>query len=150
MAITASGLYYLTFRDALTNTIALDLGSETDNKIALYTNSVTNPNFDTDTAQSSAPYTSNEATGGSWPAGGVALTTTAFSVSTGTLRWGADNVSVGTTTITNARGGLIYGLQGSTKNCVCLVNFTSDYSTSNGTFAITWSGGLVFTIDLTP
>ncbi len=150
MAITVSGLYYTTFRDALINAIALDLNSETDNKIALYTNSVTTPNFDTDTAQSAAPYNANEATGTNWAAGGVALTSTTFSVTSGTLAWDAADVSVASTTLTNVRGGLIYGIQATTKNCVVLVNFTSDYSTNNGTFAITWNASGIFTIDLTP
>ena len=150
MAVTASGLYYLTFRDILgTAQLAVDLDSETTNKIALYTNSIT-PNFDTDTAQSAAPYNANEATGTNWAAGGVVLTTTGFSVTTGTLSWTAANVSVASTTITNARAGLIYGLASTTKSCVCLVNFTSDYSTNNGTVAITWNGSGIFTIDLTP
>ena len=48
MAVTASGLYYLSFRDMLgTAQLAVDLDSETTNKIALYSNSIT-PNFDTD------------------------------------------------------------------------------------------------------
>lgn len=150
MAVTASGLYYITFRDALKGSgIALTLDSETDNKIALYSNSIT-PNFDTDTAQSAAPYNANECTGTNWAAGGVVLTTTTLSVSTGTFVWTAANVSVASTTLTAVRAGLIYGLQATTKNCVCLVNFTSDYSTNNGTFAITWNGSGIFTIDLTP
>jgi hypothetical protein len=150
MAVTASGLYYLTFRDILgTAQLAVDLDSDTTNYCALFTNSIT-PAFDTDTAYGSAPYNANEASGGSWSAGGVALTSTAFSVNTGTLKWTAGNVSVGTTSITNARCALIYGLQSTTKNAVCLVNFTSDYTTSNGTFAITWNASGIFTIDLTP
>lgn len=150
MAVTASGLYYLTFRDILgTAQTAVDLDSETTNKIALYTNSIT-PNFDTDTTQAAAPYNANEATGTNWAAGGVVLTTTGFSVTTGTLAWTAANVSVASTTLTGVRAGLIYGLATTTKSCVCLVNFTSDYSTNNGTFAITWNGSGIFTIDLTP
>ncbi len=150
MAITVSGLYYLTFRDIFTNTIAADLNSETDVKIALFNNSVTTPNFDTDTAYASAPYNANEVTGTNWAAGGVALTTTTFSVTTGTLAWTAANVSVASTTLSAVRGGLIYCITATTKNALCLVNFVSDYSTSNGTFAITWNGSGIFTIDLTP
>lgn len=150
MAVTASGLYYLSFRDMLgTAQLAVDLDSETTNKIALYNNSIT-PNFDTDTTQAAVPYTTNEVTGTNWAAGGVVLTTTGFSVTTGTLAWTAANVSVASTTLTAVRAGLIYGLATTTKSCICLVNFTSDYSTNNGTFAITWNGSGIFTIDLTP
>lgn len=150
MAVTASGLYYLSFRDMLgAAQLAVDLDSETTNKIALYNNSIT-PNFDTDTTQAAAPYNANEVTGTNWSAGGVVLTTTGFSVTTGTLAWTAGNVSVASTTLTAVRAGLIYGLALTTKSCICLVNFTSDYSTNNGTFAITWNGSGIFTIDLTP
>lgn len=150
MAVTASGLYYLTFRDILgTAQTAVDLDSETTNKLALYSNSIT-PNFDTDTTQAAAPYNANEVTGTNWSAGGVVLTTTGFSVATGTLQWTAANVSVASTTLTAARCALIYGLASTTKSAVCLVNFTSDYSTNNGTFAITWNASGIFTIDLTP
>lgn len=151
MAMTASGLYYLTFRDMMgTAQLAVDLDSETTNKIALYNNSIT-PNFDTDTTQAAAPYNANEVTGTGWGAGGYALTTTGFSVSTGTLAWTAANVSQSGTTLTNAYGALIYGLGTTTKSCVCLVYFGGTaYSTNNGIFAITWNGAGIFTIDLTP
>lgn len=151
MAITVSGLYYLTFRDILINAIAADLNSETDVKIALFNNSVTTPNFDTDTAFGSGSYTAaNEVTGTNWSTGGVALTTTTFSVATGTLQYQTANVSVASTTLSAVRGGLVYCLAAGTKDCVCLVNFVSDYSTNNGTFAITWNAAGIFTIDLTP
>ena len=151
MAQTVSGLYYTTFRDALKGSgIALTLDSETDNKIALFNNSIT-PNFDTDTAMGAAPYNANECTGTGWSAGGVVLTTTTLSVTTGTFGWTAANVSQANTTLTNVYGGLIYGLQATTKNAICLVYFGGTaYSTNNGTFAITWNGAGIFTIDLTP
>jgi len=157
MAITASGLYYQTFQKALTNTIALDLSSTTAIKFALFTDTIS-PNFDTDTVYGSAPYNANEVTSSTeWPSGGVVLTPVAadtpdgFSVSSGTLLWDADNVSVASTTLTDAMGGLIYW-DGATKDAVCLVDFTTPYSTSNGTFAVTWSTSpdCVFSIDLTP
>ena len=150
MAVTVSGLYCLSFRDMLgVAQLAVDLDSETTNKLALYSNAIT-PNFDTDTTQAAAPYNANEVTGTNWSAGGVVLTTTAFTITTGTLSWTAANVSVASTTLTNARAALIYGLASTTKSAICLVNFTADYSTNNGTFAITWNGAGIFTIDLTP
>lgn len=152
MALSSSGLYYLTVRDALSNTIALDLGSETNIKVAMFTNSITTPNFDTDVGYSAAPYTSNEVSGTGYSAGGVVLTTTAFSVSSGTLLWNADDASWSSSTITNARGALVYDNSLTNKNAVCLIAFGADYSTSNGTFTIQWSNSpaAVFSIDLTP
>lgn len=150
MAITVSGLYYTTFVQILTNGIAADLNSETDVKIALFNNTLTTPNFDTDTAYGSAPYNANEVSGTGWAAGGVALTTTTFSVATGTLQYQTANVSQASTTLSAVRGGLVYCITATTKNAICLVNFVSDYSTNNGTFAITWNAAGIFTIDLTP
>ena len=148
MAVTASGLYYTTYRDVLdTSQTALDLDLET-SKGALFTDTIT-PNFSTDTAYTSSPYTSNETSGGSWVSGGIALTGTTISESpTGSLMYDATDVSVATTTITNAMCYLNYAASGSL--CICLVDFVTAYSTSNGTFGIQWASAGVFAIDLTP
>ena len=152
MAITVSGLYAVTFKAMLNNTVALDLEVET-HKLALY--STLTPNFATDTYQSSAPYTSNEITGGSWAAGGYTLVGTTIDITTtsGTLIYDATDVSQVTTTLTDSEGGLIYA-DAVTNECIAMVFWgAGDFSTSNGTFAVTWaapaSGG-VFAIDLTP
>ena len=149
MAVTASGLFYLTIRDALTNVTALDLGLET-HKGALISNAAT-PAFDTHDAW--ADLSAQEVTGTNWAAGGVALTGTTVSVSSGTFVFDATDVSVASTTLTNARAYVLYADALTTPVAdplICLVNFGSDYSTSNGTFAITWNAGGIFTIDLTP
>ncbi len=70
MAITVSGLYTTTFKAALNNTLALDLELDT-HKLALF--HTLTPNFATDTAYGVAPYNANEASGGSWAAGGYTL-----------------------------------------------------------------------------
>ena len=149
MAVTASGLFYLTMRDALSNTTALDLTLET-HKGALISNSAT-PAFDTHDAW--ADLSANEVTGTNWAAGGVALTGTGITVSSGTLVFDATDVSVASTSLTNARAYVLYADAITTPVAdplICLVNFGSDYSTSNGTFAITWNASGIFTIDLTP
>lgn len=152
MAITVSGLYIDTYSDALQNLVALDLNLET-HKIALF-DTVT-PNYSTDTAYAVSPYDANEITGTAWSAGGVALTSTAVSDESGSLTWDAADVSETSTTIaTSAEGGLIYADALSPKLGICMVFFgAGDFTTSNGTFAITWtipgSGG-IFAIDMTP
>lgn len=149
MAITASGLYVATFVDALDTTqLAIDLDLET-HKGALFTNSIT-PDFTADTAYAVAPYNANETSGGSWSSGGIALTGTTFLGSAGTATFDATDVSVATTTITNARGYLLYADALAGNNAILLVNFGADYSTVNGTFAITWNASGIFTWDLTP
>lgn len=151
MAVTASGLFYLTFRDALENLTALDLNLET-HKGALFTDTIA-PNFDTNTAYGAAPYNANETSGGSWSAGGIALTGTNNTVSSGTLVYDATDVSVATTTITNAMCYVLYADAITTPTAdpvIVLVDFVTAYSTSNGTFGIQWAAGGIFTIDLTP
>lgn len=149
MAITASGLYVATFVDVLDTTqLAIDLDLET-HKGALFSNSIT-PNFTTDTAYGVTPYDANEVTGTNWAAGGVALTGTTFTGASGTATFDATDVSVASTTLTNARGYLLYADALAGNNAIVLVNFGADYSTSNGTFAITWNASGIFTIDLTP
>ncbi|ETK36118.1 hypothetical protein [Microbispora sp. ATCC PTA-5024] len=147
MAISASGLYVTTWTDILDTTqLAVDFDAE-NHKIALYTNSIT-PNFSTDTGYSSSPYTSGEASGAGYTAGGQALTGTALSESpTRTIKWAADNMQWTSSTIT-AKGALIYANALTGKNCILLVNFGSDFSTVSGTFLITWSASGIFTLSL--
>ena len=153
MAITASGLYVSTFIAALDTTqLALNLDLET-HKIALF-DTVT-PNFSTDTAYGVAPYNANEITGTNWAAGGVALTTTEVTNEAGSLVFDVADVSVANTTIaTDPEGGLIYADALAGDNAIAMIYFgVGDFTTSAGTFAITWtapaSGG-IFAIDLTP
>lgn len=149
MAITASGLYVPTFVDVLDTTqLALDLDLET-HKGALFDNTIT-PNFTTDTAYGVAPYNAGEVTGSNWPSGGVALTGTTVTGAAGTLTFDGTDVSVASTTITGARGYLLYADALAGNNAIVLVNFGADYSTNNGTFAVTWNAAGIFTIDLTP
>ena len=149
MAITVSGLYVATFVDALDTTqLAIDLDLET-HKGALFTNSIT-PNFTTDTAYGVSPYDANEVTGTNWASGGVALTGTTFLGSSGSATFDATDVSVASTTLSNARGYLLYADALAGNNALLLVNFGADYSTNNGTFAITWHPTGIFIWDLTP
>jgi len=147
--VTASGLFVATFLDALDTTqLAIDLDLET-HKGALFTNTIT-PNFTTDTAYGVSPYNANEVSGTNWAAGGVVLTGTTTSASSGTLILDATDVSVAATTISNARCYLLYADALAGNNAILLVDFTADYSTSNGTFAITWAAGGIAILDLTP
>lgn len=150
MAVTASGLFVLTFIDVLDTTqLALDLDLET-HKVAMFTNSIT-PNFSTDTAYGAAPYNANEVSGTGYTAGGTVLTSTALSESpAGTIMYDAADTSWSSSTITNARCALIYADALAGNNAICLVNFGADYSTSNGTFTIQWAATGIFTWDVTP
>jgi len=150
MAITASGLFVPTFLDVFDATqLALNLVGDTI-KGALYTNSVT-PNFSTDTAYSSAPYTSNEVTGTGYTAGGATLATKSFTESpTGTLMFDVSTDPNWTSSTITARGMLVYDDTLAGKNVIGLVNFGADYSTTSGTFTVQLAATGLFYIDITP
>ena len=140
MAITASGLYVLTFKDALNNDIALDLTVDT-LKAALITNTHT-PNFDTDSAWNST----NEV---GTPSGGVTLTTPTLTVTSGSLVFDADDAVWSSQTMSGIRACRIYDSTISNR-LVCLVDFGSDYSVTSGVLTIQWNASGIFAIDLTP
>lgn len=160
MAVTASGLFVTTWIDILDNTqLAIDLSLAT-HKLALFNNSIT-PNFSTDTAYGVAPYNANEVTTTTfWPSGGVALSAISAGATsaaptltespTGTIKYDMNDVSVASTTLTNAQCALLYADALAGNNAILLVNFVTAASTSNGTFGITWAAGGVTTLDITP
>lgn len=150
MAVTVSGLFVANWIDILdASQLAIDL-SLTTNKIAMFTNTVA-PNYSTDTAYAVAPYNANEVSGTGYTAGGVAVASPTVTESpTGTLMYDLADTSWTSSTITNARCALLYSNALSPKAAIALVNFGADYSTSNGTFLITWAAGGLFNIDLTP
>ncbi len=151
MAVTASGFFVPTILNVFDTTqFGLDLDLE-NHKGALFSDSIT-PNFEADTAWNVSPYDANEISGGSWSAGGIALTGTATTNQSGTWTFDATDVSVGTTTLAAAMCYLLYA-DAASDEAIALIDFVTAVSTTNGTFAITWtavgSGG-VFNIDLTP
>lgn len=155
MAWTVSGLYVANWIDVLDATqLAVDL-SLTSHKLALYNNTKT-PNYSSDVGYSAT----NEVSGTGWAAGGVALSAAASgggSTSptltespTGSMMYDMADVSVASTTLTNARGLVLYADALAGDNNIVGVNFGADYSTVAGTFAIVWAAAGVFAIDLTP
>ena len=149
MAWTVSGLYFPTHRDQWDLTqLGVDLDAE-DLKIALYDDTET-PNYSTETAYAAT----NEVSGTGWAAGGVVLTGTAVDESpAGTMRWDATDVSETGTTLVDSFGAKIYDDTNATVPDALVVGIdfpAGDYSTNNGTLAITFDTTGVLTIDLTP
>jgi hypothetical protein len=142
-------------RDALGGTVALALAAGNANKkIALYDNTVV-PSIDTSPqSYSVAPWNTGEVTGTAWAAGGVALSLTALGISLVSgvgVMFDAVDVSVASTTVSNAFGCLIYDNVLAPKAAVVAVYFGgTGYSTNNGTFGITWDANGVFRITLHP
>jgi hypothetical protein len=145
VAFTSSGLYVATHRDALKNAIALDLTAAT-HKVAMYTNTLT-PNFDADPSSYSA---TNEVSGTGYTAGGTTVSSPTLTGSSGSLTFDAADASWSSSTISSARGAIVYADALSPKANIVAITFGGDYSTVSGTFTIQWSASGIYVIDLTP
>jgi hypothetical protein len=154
MAWTISGFFSQGQEDLHTNTVAWTWDAGTWN-VALYNNSIT-PDYTASAAN--CAYAVDQWVVGNevddpapWPAGGPALANGAVTKEqpgAGQVQLDADDQSEVSTTLVNARGCLLY--MGSLASPVVdqgylAVNFGSDFSTTNGTFAITWdTNGVAF------
>jgi hypothetical protein len=151
MAVTAAGLYGLTLEKMLnaTSLPTNGLESETAVKVLMCTDSET-PNFDTHNFRDDI---AAEVTGTGYSAGGVVITSTELTLSSGTLTYDAADASWAASTIANAMAGVGYFARGgasSADELVFLSDFVSAASSSSGTFTIQWSASGIFTIDYTP
>jgi hypothetical protein len=158
MAITASGWYVQNFIDELDVT---DLGFNlvlTTHKIALLSSAAT-PNFDTDVTWNNT----NEVTGTGWVTGGIALSAGAAGgtsmaptltvAPTGTQKWDMTDLAVASTTLTGVRAARFYADALTTPTAdalILLINFVSDFATTNGTFGVQFAAAGVGTVDWTP
>jgi hypothetical protein len=150
MAVSGSGIYAATLIDVLdASQLAIDLSLNT-NKWAMFTNSLTAPNYNTDTAYGVAPYNANEVSGTGYTAGGTVTASPTLTTASGIITYDQADTSWTASTITNARCALLYADALAGNNAICLVDFAADYSTVNGTFLITWNALGVFTIDVVP
>ena len=141
----ASGLYGISFLNALKNTLALDLDSDTI-KIMLVTSSYT-PDFG---AHDFKGDVSNEVSGTNYTAGGNTLGSVTLTQTGGTIKFDAADTSWSSATITSARGAVIYDDTITDDPLIAYIDFGADFSSSNGTFTIAFNASGIFTIDLTP
>jgi hypothetical protein len=148
MAITASGLFGLSLEKAFIDTLGESLEAE-DNKYWLISDSAT-PNFDTHDFR--ADLVANEVTGTNWAAGGIAMTSTEITLSSGTMTFDAADVTAATTTITSAMAGVWSTNVGAdaTDQLILLQDFVTAVSTSAGTFTVQHNASGIFTLDYTP
>jgi hypothetical protein len=146
MAFSASGLYFVTWRDILDATqLAIDL-SLTTHKVAMYTDTKT-PNYSSDSAFSAT----NEVSGTGYTAGGTVVASPVVDESpTGSLRYDIADTAWTSSSIALAHGAIIYADALGTNDNIVGITFGADYTSSNGTFTIQWSANGVFAIDLTP
>ncbi|HVV37580.1 MAG TPA: hypothetical protein VHC63_13305 [Acidimicrobiales bacterium] len=152
MAFNASGAFGLTLRDILKNTTAVDLDSDSI-KAALFTNSLTTPNFDTNTAYAAAPFNANEVSGTGYSAGGAALsglTVVVASPVATQLNFDANDLSWASATFSSVRGVLVYDdtiASPTAKPGIVAITFGADFSVTGGTFTIQWNANGIFTLD---
>jgi hypothetical protein len=151
MAVTASGLYGLTLEKFLnaTSLPTNGLESETAVKVLMCTDSET-PNFDTHNFRDDI---AAEVSGTGYSAGGVVITSTELTISSGVLTYDAADASWSSSTISNAMAAVGYFARGgasSADELAFLSDFVTAASTTNGTFTIQWNASGIFTVDYTP
>jgi hypothetical protein len=159
-----SGIYVNTIIELLKQTTTA--GNTTgllnaSHKIALHSSALT-PGTSPLNWDVAAPVTwvnTSEVSGTGWAAGGPTFTTAGMSTPTltvsptGTLMYDAGDVSVAGTTLSLARGCILYMdpvTATLTDAMIVAVCFGADFSTSNGTFGIQWPATGIMTVDLTP
>ena len=149
MSITAAGLYGLTLEKFLIDTAGESLEAE-DHFEALVTDSYT-PNFDTHDFFNDL---TNEVTGTNYTSGGVAVTSTEITLSSGTLTFDAADTTYSTVTITDAMAGVIATSvstpAAATNQLVVLQDFVTAASATAANFVIQHSASGIFTWDYTP
>ena len=143
----ASGLYGITFLNALNNSVAIDLDDTTADrfKVMLVTSSYT-PDFGTHDFKADV---TNEITGTGYSAGGESLTSVTLTQTGGTITWDADDVTWASSTLT-ARGAGVYDDSLTDGPVVCYIDFGSDKSAASGDFVLSFNASGIFTLDLTP
>jgi hypothetical protein len=154
MAWSASKIFVSFIEDALENTAALDLNSDTF-KCALFDNDIT-PDNTVSTANSTLnagqwTQAGNEVSDGTnWDAGGEPITTTTFAPTAAVLKFDGDNTPQGgaTCTLANVYGGFVHdssvGNQG-----VSFHYFGGVNGVTAGTFSVVWHTSGIFTLTLT-
>lgn len=148
MTFTASGGFGLNLKDIFDNVTAMDWPTDAW-KAALFTNTLTTPNYNTATAYNVAPFNANEVTGTGYTAGGLALASKTLAVASQVLTFDLADTAWTSATISNIRGALIYDTTiASPTNLPALlgVTFGADFSVTSGTFTIVWNANGLATL----
>lgn len=152
MAWTDSRIFVAFTTEALKNTTAYDLDTDTFN-VALYNNTIT-PDYTV--SQANSVYnvgqwvTAQEQSTTGWAAGGVALgTPTVTNPTTSTVMWDAvDTASAAGTTLNNVYGCLCYDQTLATKYGITYNYFGGINSVTSGVLTVVWNASGIFRLTL--
>ena len=142
----ASGFYGLTLEKFLIATLAESYEAE-DNKVMLTTSTYT-PDYNAHDFRNDV---TNEVSGTGYSSGGIALTSTEITVSSGNAVFDAADSSWAAATFT-ARQAVHYFVVGSaaTDALGYNIDFGSDVASAGGTFTIQYHASGIWSIDFTP
>lgn len=152
MAVTVSGMYVTNWKAQNNGTDLLIDWVNDVIKFALFTNTLT-PNYSTDSAFGSAPFTSNQVSGTGYTAGGATLgSKTCTESPTGTIMYDAADPSWSGATFSSVRCGITHDTTLSiiVDPALSLTNFGADYAVTSGTLTVQLSALGLITIDITP
>ena len=147
----ASGLYCLPMENNLEQTanFNIDFADTTADRFkCLLTTASYVPNYSTHTLYSDV--TDQVPGTGGYVTGGASLSSITFATSGGTITWDAADVEWTSSTITGAAFAVVYDDDLTNKPLICAIDFGGAFSTTSGTFKITWNASGIFTLDLTP
>ena len=142
----ASGIYGPFLRDAITNVKAFALNAS-DTITWQFVSDTYTPDFNTHDEEVDI---TNEVTGTGYTTGGENLGSPTFAISSGFATFDGTDVSLPGTTLSAVRGVVLFDTTLVGDPLRCAVNFGSYYSTTAGTFAITWATNGIFRIDYIP
>lgn len=153
MAWSASKIYSAFITDALNNTAALDLNSDT-LTAALYDNTITPSQTVTsaNAAYGAGVWATGEVSNGGWAAGGVNLSsvTSTFTSNVYTLD-AADTANGTAATLSSVYGTQVYDNTLTTPVAdqgICFNYFGGSNSVTSGTFTIAWSASGIISLTL--
>lgn len=143
----ASGLYVVTFRDALDTSDAVVNMLLNTNKVDLYLDAKT-PNFDTDAAYDATNEVADAAPGYDRDTKTVGGTPTWALGNAGQLKYDWSTTVDWTSATFTARGMIIHTAADNFP--IVAVTFGADFTATNGTFSVDAHANGIFTIDLVP
>lgn len=150
---TSSKIFSAFITDAMNNTAALDLNSDTI-KAALFDNTITPSQTaaSASTAYGAGAWASGEQTNGGWSAGGLALASIASGFSSNVYTFdAADTANGSAATLTDARGCLVYDdtlASPVADQGICYNSFGGSNAVTSGTFTVVWNASGIFALTL--